>query len=77
MEAHQIKPVVKFEDTHPELAEFIQKVAHKKKPFGVYKIKDGKIFSEKGIRTIKKPGRNEPCPCGSGKKFKKCCGRLQ
>jgi len=21
-----------------------------------------------------KPGRNEPCPCGSGKKFKKCCG---
>ena len=22
-----------------------------------------------------KTGRNEPCPCGSGKKFKKCCGR--
>lgn len=22
----------------------------------------------------KKPGRNDPCPCGSGKKFKKCCG---
>lgn len=22
----------------------------------------------------KKPGRNEPCPCGSGKKYKKCCG---
>ena len=21
-----------------------------------------------------KTGRNEPCPCGSGKKFKKCCG---
>jgi len=20
-------------------------------------------------------GRNDPCPCGSGKKFKKCCGR--
>ena len=20
-----------------------------------------------------KPGRNEPCPCGSGKKYKKCC----
>jgi len=20
-------------------------------------------------------GRNQPCPCGSGKKFKKCCGR--
>jgi hypothetical protein len=23
----------------------------------------------------RKPGRNEPCPCGSGKKYKKCCGR--
>ena len=22
-----------------------------------------------------RPGRNEPCPCGSGKKYKKCCGR--
>ncbi len=26
-------------------------------------------------RTVKKkPGRNDPCPCGSGKKYKKCCG---
>ena len=23
----------------------------------------------------KKPGRNDPCPCGSGLKFKRCCGR--
>jgi hypothetical protein len=27
------------------------------------------------IRDQPKVGRNEPCPCGSGKKFKKCCGR--
>ena len=26
-------------------------------------------------RTVKKVGRNAPCPCGSGKKYKKCCGR--
>ena len=26
-------------------------------------------------RTAKKIGRNAPCPCGSGKKYKKCCGR--
>ncbi len=25
-------------------------------------------------RTTKKVGRNDPCPCGSGKKYKKCCG---
>ena len=27
------------------------------------------------IRKGKKVGRNDPCPCGSGKKSKKCCGR--
>jgi len=26
-------------------------------------------------REAPKIGRNEPCPCGSGKKYKKCCGR--
>jgi preprotein translocase subunit SecA len=26
-------------------------------------------------RKGKKIGRNDPCPCGSGKKYKKCCGR--
>jgi SWIM/SEC-C metal-binding protein len=25
-------------------------------------------------RSEKKAGRNDPCPCGSGKKYKKCCG---
>ena len=24
--------------------------------------------------SSKKVGRNDPCPCGSGKKYKKCCG---
>lgn len=27
------------------------------------------------VRDKKKVGRNEPCPCGSGKKYKRCCGR--
>ena len=26
-----------------------------------------------GVKIIPKVGRNEPCPCGSGKKYKKCC----
>lgn len=24
--------------------------------------------------TVEKPGRNAPCPCGSGEKYKRCCG---
>lgn len=27
------------------------------------------------VHVEKKPGRNDPCSCGSGKKYKKCCGR--
>jgi len=26
------------------------------------------------MRNLGKIGRNDPCPCGSGKKYKKCCG---
>ena len=29
------------------------------------------------IRNTQTPGRNDPCPCGSGKKYKKCCGAGQ
>ncbi len=28
-----------------------------------------------GFRAKKVPGRNDPCPCGSGKKYKQCCGK--
>lgn len=30
-------------------------------------------FSEPYVREQPKPGRNDPCPCGSGMKYKKCC----
>ena len=36
---------------------------------------DGKVVSEAPVRRAgPKVGRNDPCPCGSGKKYKKCCG---
>jgi len=44
---------------------------------------DGKISPKEGgiDKTIRneepKVGRNDPCPCGSGKKYKNCCGRNQ
>lgn len=31
----------------------------------------------KKVQPVTKVGRNDPCPCGSGKKYKKCCGRLK
>ena len=40
--------------------------------------KAAKSSRQEGARPVKadkKPGRNDPCPCGSGKKYKNCCGR--
>jgi preprotein translocase subunit SecA len=33
------------------------------------------VAKAKPVRTGPKVGRNDPCPCGSGKKFKQCCGK--
>jgi SEC-C motif-containing protein len=40
---------------------------------GLWYFADGEMVKNAPI-TVAKVGRNEPCPCGSGKKFKKCCG---
>lgn len=49
---------------------------------GLFKKIDGKwLYSAGSLKTTtvvregRKVGRNEPCPCGSGKKYKACCGR--
>jgi len=36
---------------------------------------DGSVRGSTFKKQYSATGRNEPCPCGSGKKFKKCCGR--
>lgn len=36
---------------------------------------DGAPARGKSVKKDRKVGRNDPCPCGSGKKYKKCCGK--
>lgn len=48
---------------------------HFAKHEGCWYYVDG-ISGPRPIRTTHKAGRNDPCPCGSGKKFKKCCAVL-
>ncbi len=36
---------------------------------------DGTMSTNRTVVKRNKVGRNDPCPCGSGKKYKKCCGR--
>ncbi|MEK9660196.1 MAG: YchJ family metal-binding protein [Alphaproteobacteria bacterium] len=49
--------------------------SHFRRENGQWLYVDGE-FNPKGqpLRVVK-VGRNDPCPCGSGQKYKKCCGR--
>jgi SEC-C motif-containing protein len=38
-----------------------------------YLVKGETLPAKQVVRSTPKTGRNDPCPCGSGKKFKKCC----
>jgi preprotein translocase subunit SecA len=40
-----------------------------------YQAGPAQAEAPKPVRTGAKVGRNDPCPCGSGKKYKKCCGK--
>jgi SEC-C motif-containing protein len=56
-------------ETHHEIAGF-------KKEEERWYFLDGTAPEQKQfVRSGPKVGRNDPCPCGSGKKYKKCCGR--
>ncbi len=55
------------EQAHHELASFRRDNGH-------WVYVDGKLGPKGPPRQVAKVGRNDPCPCGSGRKFKKCCG---
>ncbi|HOB72606.1 MAG TPA: YchJ family metal-binding protein, partial [bacterium] len=64
--AHSV--VEDVSQVHHENARFI-------KVKGSWYFEDGEqMLPETVKRESPKTGRNDPCPCGSGKKFKKCCG---
>ena len=41
---------------------------------GDWRYDDSEVNPKSPPVRVEKVGRNDPCPCGSGKKFKKCCG---
>ena len=54
-------------ESHHEKASFVRKD-------GAWLYSEGEVFPETVVREGPKVGRNDPCPCGSGKKYKKCHG---
>jgi SEC-C motif-containing protein len=57
-----------LKDVHHERARF-------KKENGEWLYDDGTVAPHTIVRASPKIGRNDPCPCGSGRKYKLCCGR--
>jgi SEC-C motif-containing protein len=57
-----------LKDVHHENARF-------KKTDGRWLYDDGEVVTQTVVRAGPKIGRNDPCPCGSGKKYKHCCGK--
>lgn len=55
-------------EEHRETAYFVKKD-------GVWLYDSGDVRTETVVRPGPKVGRNDPCPCGSGKKYKHCCGK--
>ena len=54
----------------------VTELEHKEKQPLVYSGGESQAPKKKPVRRKeKKVGRNDPCPCGSGKKYKKCCGK--
>jgi len=76
-----IKNGIQLSDTVKEHNRSFLKLIPKMTKASTRKTKVKNVTTSKKKRTKKvtpeiKVGRNDPCPCGSGKKYKKCCGRL-
>jgi SEC-C motif-containing protein len=59
-----------LKDIHHEKAYFKQEE-------GRWLYDTGDVVPKTIVRSAPKVGRNVPCPCGSGKKYKHCCGKVQ
>ena len=69
--------VVEFEATYTrkQIRDVHHEMAYFKKINGEWVYSVGQLKTTTVVREGEKIGRNDPCPCGSGKKYKKCCGR--
>jgi len=69
-ETDEKKPIVpEYRALYQELLEKRKRITTKSERKNIYKNNGQTILKGRKI------GRNEPCPCGSGKKYKKCCGK--
>ena len=86
-----MEAVIPIEQSDPEFAELLHAVCHNHVPAAVFNRRVFHVtqsYKRRWPRMLRPPysfeivreiildvGRNDPCICGSGRKFKKCCGR--
>ena len=73
------KEIKLVEEADPEFAALILKVINRELPVKIkgnmiYRPTDNSPMQTMRMEALNMPGRNDPCICGSGKKYKKCCG---
>ena len=56
-------------------AYFYRTEVKQEEPRQMFTNKDDSLAKQPKTRSEEKVGRNDPCPCGSGKKYKQCCGK--
>jgi len=64
--------VVRFRRNGKELTQ--HEISRFRRENGHWLYEDGEVNSKPPPRHVVKIGRNDPCSCDSGKKYKKCCG---
>lgn len=69
--------IVEFEATYTQkgIRDIHHEIGGFKKINGEWLYSEGLMRPTTVVREGRKIGRNEPCPCGSGKKYKQCCGK--
>lgn len=75
--AEDTEGLVEFQATYSRkgLRDVHHETGYFKKIEGKWMYSTGSLKTTTVVREGRKVGRNEPCPCGSGKKYKACCGR--
>lgn len=68
----EVEFVIRFRSGQQNLTQ-VERSAFRRKN-GQWLYVGGEINPQPAQRHVSKVGRNDPCPCGSGKKAKKCCG---
>jgi len=75
IELREVFSVSSQQFVHPEVSKFERPPDDREYSAAPPPLQKTAALPPKPAQSLPKVGRNDPCPCGSGKKYKKCCGK--